>query len=180
MRKLPIASSQTYIVTEPSNRCEFIGTFYIRLNVSRGGLARLVYTAPTTDTSSCRWQDIIVLVWSLTDMESYRNLEYYLKTLHSMYDTSHRNPPAIVICANKCDCTERENEFALCCRRYEQYQIVKISADKGTGKCYNSRYIRYAINMYPCLNRCNLVIGRSGVQVKYKCILYLRYFKYIF
>ena len=72
---------------------------------------RLVYTAPTTDTSSFRNKDIIVLVWSLTDMESYRNLDYCLKTLHSMYDTSNREPPAVVICANKCDCTEKKTNL---------------------------------------------------------------------
>ena len=67
-------------------------------------------------------------------MESYRHLGQNLKTILSIFDTSHYGPPAIVLCANKCDCTDSEIEFDLCCEKYRQYQTVKVSAIRETGK----------------------------------------------
>ena len=75
-----------------------------------------------------------MLVWSLTDMESYRNINSSLESIYSIFDCHNPNPPDIVLCANKCDETQTETTLRLCRDKYTQFKVVKTSAVDGTGE----------------------------------------------
>ena len=71
----------------------------------------------------------MVLVWSLTDPESYRNLGSHIDTIENICDSHNPHPPAIILCANKCDLCTKDTEFNLCREQYK-YPLVKTSFDR--------------------------------------------------
>ena len=75
----------------------------------------------------------MVLVWSLTDPESYRNLGSHIETIENICDSHNPYPPAIILCANKCDLSDSETEFNLCSEQHK-YPLMKTSKD-GIGEC---------------------------------------------
>ena len=75
-----------------------------------------------------------MLVWSLSDPESYRNIDTSLDTIYSIFDCHNPNPPDIVLCANKCDEMGTDNDLRLCRDKYTQFNVVKTSTIDGTGE----------------------------------------------
>ena len=88
---------------------------------------------------SCRGRDIVVFVWSMIDLESFRNLGHHIDTIENICDAHNPYPPAIILCANKCDDCTSNTEFNLC-KEQHSYPLIKTSKN-GIGECSLIHYL---------------------------------------
>ncbi|KAI6660669.1 Ras-related protein Rab-9B [Oopsacas minuta] len=80
-----------------------------------------------------RQSDIIILVWSMDDTQTFRSIDEHLKSIYNIYDSHKHHRPDIVLCANKCDASRNDNEYKLCKAKYKIHFVAKTSARDGTG-----------------------------------------------